>query len=66
MGFEMSNWDKSLLKYGGLFEKKIMDLTVNIPLFEALDLCWGILAECFEPEEVGIRRTIIDAHWPKK
>jgi len=66
MGFEMSNWDKSLLKYGGLFEKKIMDLSVNVPLFEALDLCWGILAECFEPEEIGIRRTIIDAHWPKK
>jgi V/A-type H+-transporting ATPase subunit B len=66
MGFEMSNWDKSLLKYGGLFEKKIMDLSVNVPLFEALDLCWGILAECFEPEEIGIRRTIIDAHWPKR
>ncbi len=66
MGFEMSRWDKTLLQYGDLFESKIMDLSVNIPLFEALDRCWDILAECFEPEETGIRRSIIEAHWPKK
>lgn len=65
MGFEMSQWDDRLLKYGVFFETKIMDLSVNIPLFEALDRCWEMLAECFEPEEIGIRRTIIEAHWPK-
>ena len=66
MGFEMSRWDGALLKYGVLFEEKIMDLSVNIPLFEALDRCWEILAECFEPEETGLRRSIIEAHWPKE
>jgi len=66
MGFEMSRWDNALLKYGKIFEDKIMDLSVNIPLFEALDRCWDILAECFEPEETGIRRSIIEAHWPKE
>jgi len=65
MGFEMSEWDQRLLKYGRLFEERIMDLAVNIPLFEALDRCWEILAECFEPAEVGIRRSIIERHWPK-
>jgi V/A-type H+-transporting ATPase subunit B len=64
MGFEMSSWDQKLLKYGEIFEDKIMDLSVNIPLFDALDRCWEILAECFKPEETGIRRKIIDAHWP--
>ncbi|MBN2377777.1 MAG: V-type ATP synthase subunit B [Sedimentisphaerales bacterium] len=66
MGFEMSRWDKSLLKFGDLFEEKIMDLSVNIPLFEALDRCWAILADCFEPAETGIRRSIIENHWPKE
>jgi len=66
MGFEMSAWDKRLLKYGQLFEQRIMDLAVNIPLFDALDRCWETLAECFQPEEVGIRRSIIEGHWPKK
>ena len=66
MGFEMSEWDGKLLHYGDLFESQIMDLAVNIPLFEALDRCWDILAECFRPEETGIRRAIIEKHWPKK
>ncbi len=65
MGFEMSAWDQKLLRYGELFESQIMDLQVNIPLFEALDRCWNILAECFTPEETGIRRSLIEAHWPK-
>lgn len=43
-----------------------MDLKLNIPLEEALDRCWSILAECFEPAETGIRRSIIDKHWPRK
>ena len=65
MGFEMYEWDQKLLKYGVMFEQRIMDLSVNIPLFEALDRCWQILAECFEPTETGIRRSIIETHWPK-
>ena len=64
MGFEMSPWDRKLLKYGNLFEHRIMDLSVNIPLFDALDRCWAILAECFEPAETGIRRSIVEEHWP--
>jgi V/A-type H+-transporting ATPase subunit B len=66
MGFEMSEWDRRLLRYGDIFEERIMDLSVNIPLFDALDRCWDILAECFEPAETGIRRSIIEAHWPKE
>ena len=64
MGFETSAWDRKLLQYGELFEDRIMDLAVNIPLETALDRCWSMLATCFEPAETGIRRKIIDAHWP--
>ncbi len=66
MGFESSPWDLKLLKYGELFEEKIMDLSVNIALERALDICWEILSECFEPEETGIRRSVLEEHWPKK
>ena len=64
MGFEMSAWDQKLLKYGRLFEEKMMSLGVNIPLERALDLGWEILHECFLPEETGIKRSMIDAYWP--
>ncbi|MBR3870449.1 MAG: V-type ATP synthase subunit B, partial [Clostridia bacterium] len=47
MGFSMSRWDEKLLKYGELFEDKLMSLSVNLPLEDALDLGWEILADCF-------------------
>jgi V/A-type H+-transporting ATPase subunit B len=65
MGFKLSKWDEKLLKYGDLFEAKLMDLEVNIPLFEALDLGWQILADCFEPEEVGIKQELVERYWKK-
>ncbi|MDP6525043.1 MAG: V-type ATP synthase subunit B [Kiritimatiellia bacterium] len=64
MGFRMSEWDNRLLKYGERFESEMMDLSVNIPLEEALDLGWKILAECFDPVETGIHSELIDAFWP--
>ena len=65
MGFMMSTWDTKLLKYGALFEKELMDLRVNISLDEALDLGWKILAECFEPNETGLKSSLIRERWPK-
>jgi len=63
MGFMMSEWDSKLLKYGILFEKQMMDLSVNIPLEGALDAGWKILAECFRPEETGIKSELINQYW---
>jgi V/A-type H+-transporting ATPase subunit B len=65
MGFRMSAWDQKLLKYGAMFEEKMMDLSVNIDLIDALDLGWKILAECFEKNEVGIPSKFTDVFWPK-
>lgn len=66
MGFRMSDWDQKLLKYGGRFEKEMMDIRANLALESALDLGWEILADCFEPVETGIRTEFIEKFWPKK
>lgn len=65
MGFQMSNWDKKLLRYGKIFEEKMMSLKVNIPLEKALDLGWEIMAECFASEETGVKKSMIEKHWPR-
>ena len=65
MGFLMSDWDEKLLKYGEMFEKQLMDLSVNIPLEEALDTGWKILSECFSPEETLWKSDLIAKYWPK-
>jgi len=66
MGFNMSAWDDKLLRYGAQFEGKMMDLSVNIPLEKALDLGWEILADCFNPEDTGLRTELTEKFWPQK
>lgn len=66
MGFAMSRWDAKLLKYGELFENKLMDLSVNMSLEDSLDLGWEILAECFEKDETGLKSDLIEEFWPTK
>ncbi|MFO7585353.1 MAG: V-type ATP synthase subunit B [Anaerolineales bacterium] len=66
MGFQMSDWDSKLLKYGVRFEHEMMDLSVNIALEDALDKGWEILAACFEPQETGLQSRLVEQFWPKK
>ena len=63
MGFMMSEWDEKLLKYGTMFEKEMMDLSINVPLESALDMGWKILASCFKSEETGIKSELIAKYW---
>lgn len=64
MGFKLSRWDEKLLHYSNLFEQRMMNLEVNYTLEEALDLGWQTLAECFQPDEVGIKQTLVNKYWP--
>ncbi len=66
MGFRLSKWDEQLLHYSRLFEAKMMNLDVNLSLEDALDMGWKIFAECFKPEEVGVKQAIISKYWPTK
>lgn len=63
MGFMMSEWDEKLLRYGAMFEKEMMDLSINIPLESALDMGWKILASCFNKEETGIKSELTTKYW---
>ena len=66
MGFVMNRWDEKLLKYGNLFEEKLMSLSVNLSLENALDLGWQILAACFEKDETGMKSELLEEFWPEK
>jgi V/A-type H+-transporting ATPase subunit B len=66
MAFELSPFDEKLLKFGKLFRKRFMDIQVSLPFIEALDLCWQTLAECFEPQELLMKQTLIDKYFPQR
>jgi V/A-type H+-transporting ATPase subunit B len=66
MGFQKTATDEKYLKYGELFASRFMDLRVDIPLDAALDQGWRTMAECFEPQEIGIKRDLIEKYWPRE
>ncbi len=65
MGFKVSRWDEQLLHYSTLFEERMMNLEVNLPIEKALNLGWKTLAECFQAIQVGIKEALVNKYWPK-
>jgi len=66
MAFELSEHDERLLRFGELFERRFMDVEVSLPLEDALDRCWETLAECFAPDELVMKKTLIDKYYPAR
>ena len=64
MAFDLSEYDDQLLKFGGLFSKRFMDINVSLPLEKALDLGWETMAECFAPEQLLMKQALIDKYYP--
>jgi V/A-type H+-transporting ATPase subunit B len=65
MAFELSDYDRQLLKFSELFRQRFMDINVSIPLEEALDLAWRTLAECLDAEQLLMKQELIDKYYPK-
>ncbi len=66
MAFELSPFDRKLLKFGGLFRKRFMEIEISLPLEDALNLCWQTLAECFQPEELLMKQALVDKYYPQQ
>jgi V/A-type H+-transporting ATPase subunit B len=66
MAFELSAYDRKLIKFAELFMARFMNLEVSIPLEGALDLGWKTLAECFESQELLMKQALIDKYFPRR
>jgi len=66
MAFELSPFDHKLLTFAKLFRERFMDIRANLPVIEALDLCWQTLAECFEPQELLMKQGLVEKYYPKR
>ncbi|MBL8535586.1 MAG: V-type ATP synthase subunit B, partial [Betaproteobacteria bacterium] len=63
MAFELSAFDRRLLAFGRMFRDRFMRIDAAMGLEAALDHCWQTLAECFEPQQIGIRQSLIDKYF---
>ena len=64
MAFELSDYDGQVLRFGRLFRQRFMDLEVSMPLEQALDLGWRTMAECFRPEQLLMKRALVETYFP--
>ena len=42
----------------------MMDLRINLPLVDQLNLGWRLLAHHFAKDETDIKRKLIEQYWP--
>jgi V/A-type H+-transporting ATPase subunit B len=66
MAFDLSAYDNKLIKFAEMFTSRFMALNVSMPLEQALDLGWQTLAECFDPQELLMKKALIDKYYPHK
>ncbi len=66
MAFELTDFDRKLLRFGDLFKRRFMDIGVSMPLQAALDECWKTMAECFDPPELLMKQELVDKYYPRK
>ena len=66
MAFALSELDGKLLRFGRLFRERFMAIEVAMPLERALDLSWQTLAECFDPDELLMKQSLIDKYFPAR
>ena len=64
MAFDLSDYDRQLVRYGALFRERFMGISISMPLEKALDLGWKTMAECFKPEELLMKQALVDKYYP--
>lgn len=65
MAFDLNEFDQKLLRFSRGFRERFMQLDISMQLEAALDACWDLLAECFDKDEVIIKKDLKDKYWAR-
>ena len=65
-GFDLTDYDTRALAFARDYSEYILAIDVNLDTEEMLDTTWRLLSEHFRPEEVNMRRDLVDKYWTKK
>ena len=65
MAFDLSEFDEKLLKFSKAFREQFMRLDVSMKLEDGLDACWKLLSQCFDKDEVIIKKELKTTYWTK-
>ena len=65
-GFDLTNYDERCLAFAREYANDILAIDVNLDTNEMLDKVWSLFASHFKPEEVNVKKALVDKYWPNK
>ena len=65
-GFDLTDYDERTLDFAKDYSNQLLAIDVNLNTTEMLDVTWGLFGKYFQPEEVNIKRELVDQFWPKE
>jgi V/A-type H+-transporting ATPase subunit B len=64
-GFDLTDYDERTLDFAKDYSNQLLAIDVNLNTTEMLDVTWGLFGKYFQPEEVNIKRELVEQYWPK-
>ena len=64
-GFDLTNYDERTLAFAKDYSNRLLAIDVNLDTTEMLDVAWSLFGKYFRPEEVNIKKELVDKFWPK-
>jgi len=62
-GFDLTDYDQRALSFAKDYSEYILAIDVNLDTVEMLDTTWTLLSKHFRPEEVNMKRELVDKYW---
>ena len=65
-GVDLTDYDERALAFAKDYSEQLLAIDVNLDTQQMLDVTWKLFAEHFKPEEVNIKKELVDEFWQGK
>ena len=62
-GFDLTDYDQLALSFARDYSEYLLAIDVNLDTVEMLDTTWTLLSKHFKPQEVNMKREMVDRYW---
>ncbi|HTN68985.1 MAG TPA: V-type ATP synthase subunit B [Dysgonamonadaceae bacterium] len=62
-GFDLTDYDVRTLNFAKEYSEYILAIDVNLDTTEMLDKTWELFSKHFRPEEVNMKKEMVDEYW---
>lgn len=62
-GFDLTDYDQRALAFAKDYSEYLLAIDVNLDTEEMLDTSWTLLSKHFNPQEVNMKRELVDKYW---